>query len=155
MQFLQPTLVLQHFGINEGMTVAELHSGSGFFTPLLSEKVGKYGKVYALHHNADAIVEKENIHPFIIDSMLEDCLVLPEPMDCVLVLNVFMLTHPHQAFSHAYRLLKSQGKMIVIDRKLDALPVEHVSHLAGIAGFIREKCFHAGSHHFGLVFKKA
>lgn len=154
MQFLQPHKVLQHFDIDEGMSVAELHSGSGFFTSLLSQKVGKYGKVFPIHHNKECVTRKGNIHPHITHPSLEEEIELPEQQDRVLVSNIFLILHPHRAFSHAHRLLKGGGKMIVIDRKHKDIELEKIMHLAGIAGFIREKHFHAGEVHFGLVFKK-
>ncbi len=44
----QPTLVLRMLGVTEGMTVADLGAGTGYFTTQLVSAVGQSGKVYAV-----------------------------------------------------------------------------------------------------------
>lgn len=148
MQFLKPHSVIAHFDIVPGMHVAELHSGSGFFTQLLSEQVGPYGKVYELEG----------------DIFTDENLTLPEQVDRMLISNIlFAAPSKPIIFGHAYRGLKQGGKLVLIEWKddnpinghiHDHLSAEEVMHLAGMAGFAREKHFNAGDHHYGIVFKK-
>lgn len=119
------------------MIVAELHAGSGFFTPYLLESVGDYGRAHSMQH---------------IDE--ETHLELPELADRILAINIPYISNPYRLFKKAYRAMKSQGKMIVIDLRNGALSEDQAIHLAGLAGFNHEKRFNAGNHHFGLVFKK-
>lgn len=136
MQFLQPQKVIRHFDIIEGMRVAELHPGSGFFTPHLLDRVGDYGHIHSMPHTDESDPD------------------IPDLLDRVLAVNIPYASNPHRLFAKAYRFMKPQGKMIVIDLKGGVLPEDQVVHLAGLAGFLREKRFNAGDHHFGLVFKK-
>ncbi len=120
------------------MHVAEMHAGNGHFTKHLKEMVGVYGIVHSLQHNENQ---------FLLD--------LPEPVDRILLINVPFTSNPLITLTKAYKALKPSGKMILIEHKGDEFPEERFTHLAGLAGFAREKHFHAGDHHFGLVFKKA
>ncbi len=138
MEFLIPHKILLHFGIVPGMCVVELHAGNGHFTEHLKEMVGAYGIVHSLQHD---------------DS--QSFLSLSEPVDCILLINIPFAAHPHASFKKAYKALKPDGKMILVEKKGIESPEEYFTHLAGLAGFAREKHFHAGEHHFGLVFKKA
>jgi predicted methyltransferase len=137
MHFLQPHLVAQHFDLKPGMHVAELHAGSGFFTPYIEKEVGTYGVVHSFQHYRD-----------------EMDTALPEKVDRVIVINVPVDAHRHSVFSKAYGMLKSEGKIIIIDPHLKEGAEQYVDKLASLAGFVRERRFNAGNHHFGLVFKK-
>lgn len=130
MQFLDPQKVIHHFGIQDGMSVVDLHPGSGFFRQLLKEKVGIYGKV---HEGYDS---------------------LPEKVDCALVINIPSEVKPHEVFTSAYAKLKPQGKMVFIGWNTGGTEKERITTLAGLAGFLHQKHFHAGDIHMGLVFKK-
>ena len=137
MQFLDPQKVLSHFSIEPGMRVAELHSGSGHFTPLLLEAVGEYGALHSFQYDESADVAE-----------------FPESADRVLAINIPLVSNHHSIFSKAYRMLKPQGRIILIEQKDGRISEEAAADLAGMAGFLREKRFAAGDLHFGLVFKR-
>ena len=130
MQFIDPQKVIRHFGIQQGMSVLDLHPGSGFFRQLIKEKVGIYGKV---HEGYDSV---------------------PEKVDCALIINIPSEIKHHDAFTNAYAKLKSQGRMIFIGWNTGGNDTERVTTLAGLAGFLHERRFNAGDTHIGLVFKK-
>ena len=46
----KPQKVMQFFGVEQGMTVLEIISSGGYYTEVLSHRVGESGKVYA-HNN--------------------------------------------------------------------------------------------------------
>lgn len=137
MHFLDPQKILQHFAIEPGMHVAELHAGSGHFTPHLIKSVGTYGIVHSFQHSDE-----------------HDAIEVAELVDRVLAINLPSHAAPQVFFKKAYKVLKSGGKIIVVNVKHDPFFAEYFSHLAGLSGFIPEKSFYAGDHHFGLVFKK-
>lgn len=137
MQFLDPQKVIQHFLIAPGMRVAELHAGSGHFTPLIKKAAGEYG----------------NVHSFQYDKS-QDFFSLPELADRAIIINIPFDGAHHGMFSRAYRLLKPHGKMIFIEMHGDHVTQEQAMDFAGIAGFLHERRFNAGDHHFGLVFKR-
>lgn len=47
-QWQQPELIIEAMGIEEGMTVADIGAGTGYFIPFLSEAVGEEGTVIAV-----------------------------------------------------------------------------------------------------------
>lgn len=47
-RFVIPEVVMSHFHIREGDTVADYGAGSGYFVPALAAAVGAGGKVYAV-----------------------------------------------------------------------------------------------------------
>lgn len=133
MEFLVPHKIIKHFNIFPGMKVAELHQGSGFFTPLLKDAVGQYGNVHSFQYTNKRQIE------------------VPEMVDLVVLIN--LPQRDKEIFDTSYRLLNTNGRMIFIDLKIDDIP-EKITHLAGLSGFTRKNHFNAGSYHFGIVFKK-
>jgi predicted methyltransferase len=56
----KPVQVIEFAGVRKGMTVADIFGGGGYYSELLSQAVGKTGKVY-LHNNQEYLkfVDKE------------------------------------------------------------------------------------------------
>ena len=46
-RFVSPQMVVSHFHIREGDSIADFGAGSGYFVELFAEKVGSAGKVFA------------------------------------------------------------------------------------------------------------
>lgn len=172
MSFLNPDALIAHFDIAEGMHVADFGSGAGFFTIPLAAAVGPYGKVYAVDRSEEMLARIQSeqsqrgwghIHIHKADLSDEEEAKLPEKADRILLSNIlFMMESRPALLSFAYRYLKPGGKMILIETHPDspflpssvALEEESISSLAECAGFIKEKRFHAGDYHYGIVFKK-
>ena len=57
----RPAELMTFFGIAPGQTVAELNSGWGYITGLLSEIVGNDGRVYS--HTTEASIKRWNGNP--------------------------------------------------------------------------------------------
>jgi SAM-dependent methyltransferase len=55
MYWQMPLRVMDELGIREGMSVADVGAGIGYFTLKLSKKVGKTGKVFASDIDKDAL----------------------------------------------------------------------------------------------------
>ncbi len=171
MSFLKPDALISHFDITEGMHVADFGAGSGFFTIPLAVAVGSYGKVYAIDRDEDQLsrIRSEqasrgwgHIHVHKADFSHGE-VVLPEKVDRVLLSNIlFMMESKPELLTLAYSSLKHGGKMILMEARpgapiiLPELALEEdvISSLAEFAGFVREKRFHAGDCHYGIVFKK-
>jgi len=164
MQFLNPQIVVPHFGITKGMHVADFGSGGGFFTHLLASEVGPYGIVYAVDNNHDLILKVINegkskgvghIKGIKADLSSNNDSFLKHTVDRVLLANTFSNTSEKSTLlSHAYNFLKPGGKMIMIDLKGHEMSQDQASSLVECGGFIREKDFNAGDYHYGMVFKK-
>ena len=92
----RPAELMTFFGIAPGQTVAELNSGWGYITGLLSEIVGDDGKVYS--HTTEASIKRWNGNP--IEKRIEknairnieivvgtmDAPGLPQDLDAVLMI---------------------------------------------------------------------
>jgi cyclopropane fatty-acyl-phospholipid synthase-like methyltransferase len=153
MQFLDPRKAAHQFGVKDGMHIIELHSGAGHFTPHLSKLVGPYGRVYAFHPSSEALFRSSNVQPIQVHLESDEYIDFPEQVDRVLSANLFSKIDPRIIFTNAYRFLKADGLLIVIEWNKDGAE-EEVIHRAGLAGFSRDRRFNAGNHHFGIVFKK-
>jgi predicted methyltransferase len=160
MNFLAPHKVVHHFDIKEGMYVADFTVGGGFFVIPLAERVGLYGKVYAVDRNIDLVKRimsqgREQGHRNIVmadGDVFSGEMVLPDFVDMVLVTHALSRRDTDAGlFSHAYRHLKPEGKLVVIDY---ALPEKQSFAIVEYAGFVPHKRFHAGDFHEGIVFKK-
>lgn len=164
MQFLNPSIVVPHFDITEGMHVADFGSGAGFFTHALAEKVGPYGMVYAVDNNHDLILKVINegktkghghIKGIKADLSSTGDSFSPHTVDRILLANTFSNTEIKPVLlSHVYNFLKPEGKVILIDVKGHELTQSQACSLIECSGFIKEKEFNAGDYHYGIVFKK-
>lgn len=65
----KPDQVLTFFGVEPGMRVAELQSGGGYFSGLLSAAVGDDGHVYA-HNAPSSIARRKGVNP--IEERIKD-----------------------------------------------------------------------------------
>ena len=173
--FLDPERIVDGFGIEEGMQIADFGCGAGYFTISLAEKTGPSGKVYALDilENAlDSVRTKartsglDNIE--IIRTNLEiigSSSLSDASQDMVLLANIlFQSVKREGIFKEAGRVLKNGGKLILIDWKkgtggfgppddlrLDPAETQKTAHKQG---FEFEHQLDAGIFHFGLIFKK-
>lgn len=170
-----PDIVVSHFHLREGDVVADFGAGSGHFLPLLAKRVGPHGKVYACEIQK-ALVENVGtmarslglltIYPLWCD--LEESggigITDGELDSGVLVNTLFQIEDKLAALQEMYRTIRSGGKLMVIDWTdaaggLGPIP-DHVvtttdaTALAESVGFVLENEFPAGSHHYGLAFRK-
>jgi len=173
--FLNPDLIINEFGLREGMSVADFGSGAGYFTILVAERVGKEGRVYALdimESALDSVRAKaraaglENVE--IIRTNLEvvgSSGLADQSQDVVLVANIlFQSEKKSEIIREARRVLKDSGLLVIIDWKKDAggfgppdnLRTEEAAmrSLAVGGGLVFERNFDAGQFHFGMVFRK-
>jgi ubiquinone/menaquinone biosynthesis C-methylase UbiE len=173
--FLNPDLVVNEFGITNGMNIADFGSGAGYFTILMGKKVGKEGRVYALdvmESALESVREKtkaaglDNIETIRANLEVLGSSGLPDQsQDMVLLANIlFQSDKKSEIIKEAKRVLKDNGTLIIIDWKKgaggfgppDDLRTEEVAmrSLAASEGFGFKKSINAGQFHFGMVFKK-
>jgi len=123
-QWQRPLQVLQALDLKEGNTAVDLGSGAGYFALKLSPAVGERGQVLAVdlrklslfflwtrallrgQHNVHVVVGEEN------DPHLPD-----GPVDALLICNTYHeLGNPKQMLGYAYRVLRTGGRLVVVDR---------------------------------------
>lgn len=172
--FADPYTNIERAKIAEGMTVADFGSGVGYYALALAERVGPYGKVYAIdvqdQHLASLSNEAsrkgfKNIE--VIHGNLETkngSGLLPASVDRVIASNMFFQAdHPEKIAEEARRVLKGNGKVVVIDwadsfnqigpHPDHVISTKEIEKAFAVNGFVLEEVFDAGSHHFGIVFR--
>jgi ubiquinone/menaquinone biosynthesis C-methylase UbiE len=120
----KPLLVIEALGLKPGMAVADLGSGSGYFTRRFVEAVTETGKVYAVDVEQEMLAYvKESIEHLHIPFTAEFILAQPDnpklPMDSVdliFLCNVFHhLDDRPIYFSNVKSALKAGGRVAIID----------------------------------------
>ncbi|MFC1595144.1 class I SAM-dependent methyltransferase [Patescibacteria group bacterium] len=174
-EFLSPDQVLDAIEAHGDMKIADFGSGPGFFTIPIAQLLGEEGKVYAFDIQKSAleairsharILNIYNIETFWTDLELPEATKLKnESIDLVLLHNIlFQAEAKNQVINEAERILKNNGRAVVVewDESSSSFgpPISNrinratLEQLMTSNGFTFEKEFSAGSHHYGVIFKK-
>lgn len=180
-ELLDAEYVLSHLGLMAGMTMAELGCGGrGHFVFPAAKFVGSTGQVYAvdiikpvLSAVRSKAAEERFPNVLTIWSDIEKvgrAGIDSGTVDRVTIINVlFQSSHPEAILEGARRLLKNDGRLLVVDW-LPAVESDGPAHvfgpsearrwgahkvrsLAAPLGFQEIKSFNAGQHHYGLIFE--
>ncbi len=173
--FVVPDIVASHFHLKDGDIVADFGAGSGHFLQSLSGRVGVTGRVYACEIQKQ-LVEKvsqqvqhlnlSNVYPLWCD--LEEpsgIKIQTSVLDAAILVNtLFQIDDKLAAIKEMGRTLRSGGNLFVIDwtdssgglgpRKDHIFSALEATALCEANNFILERHYPAGSHHYGLAFKK-
>ncbi len=173
MDFLNPEQVLNQLELTDGMLAADFGCGIGGWAIPLANKL-KNGRIYAIDIQEDAlsalrmkadIAKVRNIKPIKAD--LEGglgSLIQNNLLDLVLMTNLlFQAKNKKALFQEAKRVLKSGGRVLVIDWKTDAavgppkgrIDSGTIKTIAEDLSFSFKKEVSAGNYHYGLVFIKS
>ena len=117
-----PERVIKELKLEPGMKVADLGSGTGYFTFRLAEAVGSSGKVYAIDidEEMNAIVDKQSVAKQMenVQTVLavgHDPLI-PEKVDLIFSVNAYHHLKDRTAyFKNAARYLKPGGRVAILD----------------------------------------
>ncbi len=174
-RFVIPDNAVSHFHLLEGDKVADFGAGSGFFLSVLSKAVASSGLVYACEIQKQLVdrlgnLAREqglgNVHPLWCD--IEEAggiKIETDELDVAVLANaLFMMEDKQTAIKEMGRTLRTGGKFFVIDWTesfggLGPTP-DHVIVAADATalfesnGFVLEREFPTGDHHYGLAFRK-
>ncbi len=174
-RFVVPSVVTTHFHIREGDTVADFGAGGGYFLDVLAQAVGQEGVVYACEIQKDLVEKLGNIartkglaqvQPLWSDVEELSGSKVPEGvLDAAILVNTFFqLEDKSTALKEIARTMRSGGKLFVVDwsesfaglgPQPDAVVTEALTKdLCEQEGFVFERSFDAGDHHYGLAFRK-
>lgn len=174
MSFIKPEEIIKHLGISAGKSVADIGAGSGHYVFELSRIVGREGNVYAVDIQKNLLekIEKDvvakninNIHVLWGDAeTVGGTKLRTDAVDAVLVSNVLFQVESKSGFVHEIkRILKKNGIVVVVDwsesfaglgpDSVYIVSEEIARSLFENNGFVLEKRFEAGAHHYGLVFR--
>ena len=168
--------VFAKIGLQEGMAVGDLGCGNlAYYAMGASKIVGKKGIVYAVDilKNVLGAVEArakseglENLKTVWSNLEMVGATNIPAgSLDAIFVHNVLFQSSGHEGFlKETARLLKSGGKLMIIDWKKTGAPFgppvgdrpdpEAVKALAAKNSFTIAEEFEAGPYHWGMIFTK-
>lgn len=117
---LSPDRFLDRFHVREGMTVADLGAGPGFFTFPLAERVGPSGLVYATDISPGMLqaLKRRGIPPQVHPLLAEESRIpiADESVDFALLAFVLHeLVHPDAFLREARRILRPSGRFVVLE----------------------------------------
>ena len=175
MAFIDPKNNIAQFGLSEGMRVADLGSGSGFYVMESSKAVGNDGRVYAVD------VQKELLEKVKTSATLEGLTnieiiwgdieklggtrLAEASVDAVIISNtLFQVEEKDNLLIETKRILRPNGRVLVIDwtgsfNGLGPAPEsvftgQQAKDLFKKKGFVLDKEISAGEHHYGFIFRK-
>jgi ubiquinone/menaquinone biosynthesis C-methylase UbiE len=174
--FSDPQKNIEMLGVDVGMkVVVDLGAGSGFYSIESAKKVGSSGRVYSVDVQQDILSKIKNsaslagLHNIeVVWGNIEKIggTKLREGIaDRVILSNTLFQIAVVDRDSLALeikRLLKPGGKLMVIDwmsgsplTPKTVVPRMLAEGIFQKVGFILEKTFDAGDHHYGIIFKKS
>jgi len=168
--------ILKKVGIKQNMIVGDLGCGrTGCFALQSAKMVGKDGIVYAIDIlksilqgvESKACLEKlYNVKT--VWSNLEiykATKIKDEELDIEILAGILHQSkNPSAIFKEAARLLKKNGKLLVVEWEQTKIPfgfkienkisIKEVEKIAQENNFEKEENFKAGDYHYGIIFKK-
>lgn len=174
-RFVVPEVVATHFHLREGDVVADFGAGSGYFLDTLAKHVGESGVIYACEIQKDLVEKIGNIartkglsqvNPLWCDVEEVGGSKIPEGvLDVAILVNTFFqFEDKTAALQEIYRTLRSGGKLFLIDWSESfgglgpqpgaVVTQDEATSVSEQAGFVLERVFDAGDHHYGLALRK-
>ena len=132
MYWQMPQRVMDELGIGEGMSVADVGAGIGYFTLRLSERVGKTGKVYASDIDKNALDflderrKEAGLDNIVIIRGREDDPLIPEAsVDLILMVNTIHLVKEKKLFlDNIRKSLKEDGRVVFVQWNAEKMDSE-------------------------------
>ena len=173
--FSDPQKILEQFKIGTGKTVADLGSGAGFFALPAAKMVGQSGRVYAVDVLKDMLqkVKNDGIRQGIGNvegiwgniEKLGGTRLADAAVDVVLLCNsLFQQEDKNSCVLEIKRILKTGGEVLVVDwqesfggmgPQPEAVVAKDVARaLFEKAGFVFEREIQAGTHQYGIIFRR-
>lgn len=168
-------MVATHFHLRPGDVVGDFGAGNGFFVPALARAVGASGRVYAFEIQKNLV---ETIGDMVRRGGLSNVEVVWCDLEAdhgtkvrdgaldagVLANALFQMEEQDAAMREIVRTLRSGAKLFIIDwsesfsglgpHPTQVLTADAAKALAESHGFVFDRSFDAGDHHYGLAFRK-
>ncbi|OGW65439.1 MAG: hypothetical protein A3H49_08390 [Nitrospirae bacterium RIFCSPLOWO2_02_FULL_62_14] len=123
-KYQKPDQIVGELGLKAGMAVADVGSGSGYFTRRFVKAVTDAGKVYAIDVEQEMLTYTktsiERLHiPYTAEfilARLDDPKLPPDSVDLIFLCNVYHhLEDRAQYFSNVKPALKAGGRIVIVD----------------------------------------
>ena len=173
--FLKPEEVIAEWDIRPGEKIADFGCWAGFFSIPLGQRVGPSGRVYALDIREEALeatrAKIRLFHLYNIETVRAN-LEMPngsglktESVDKIIICNIlFQAENKEAVVAEAFRILRPEGTLAIIEwsdlKNIGGPSLEErvgedeAKKIFENAKFGLVKNFDAGTHHYGLIFKK-
>ncbi len=173
--FSDPVKNVEQAGIQAGMEIADLGSGSGGYSLALGKALTTTGKVYAIDIHKDLLTRLKNnavkAGMFNIEVIWGDVDKLngtklrDSSVDMTFLCNIlFQLENKETVVKEIKRILKPGGRTLIVDwtdsygglgpKPLAVVKKETAQKMFEQNGFHLDKEISAGAHHYGLIYKK-
>lgn len=173
-RFLDPSKILAYAGLEKGMTVADLGCGNGFYPVAAGKLVGDTGIVYAVDVKNEALeatisaakqLQLKNVYTIRHNLEHPGVAIKDNSCDAVILSGIMHLTKLQKnVLRETYRVLKTGGKIVVIEWKKENLPFgpsfasrvseEEMEQMLAQTGFRFQHVMPADYYHYALVFVK-
>jgi ubiquinone/menaquinone biosynthesis C-methylase UbiE len=175
LMFADPQKNIDQFGLQAGMRVADIGSGSGFYALAAAQAVTSKGSVLAIDVQQDLLAKLSNearrqgisnIQTIWGDvEKLGGTKLADKSVDAAIISNVLFQAESREGvIAETLRILKPGGKALVIDwtdafggmgPHPEAVVTRAMAEdLFEKAGFMLDHEIQAGAHHYGLIYKK-
>lgn len=172
--FSDPSKIVEQCGIQPGMDVADIGTGSGFYAIAIARAMLSSGRVYAIDAQKDLLSKLKNNAAkagiYNIEVIWGDIekpngtKLRDNSVDMAFLCNVlFQLEDKQNIIKEVRRILKPSGKVLVVDwsdsssigpGKGFLVKKDKLMSLFEKAGFHNDREISAGQHHYGIIFKK-
>lgn len=170
--FSDPAANLAKLGLSEGMKVADLGAGSGFYSVAAGKMVGSSGRVYAVDVQKDllerlrSMAGPQGVHNIEVvwgnAEKIGGTKLRESTADRVIASNILFQVEKRDDFAlEIKRILKVGGKALLVDwseasamSPKTLVPAREAQTLFEKNGFTLDLSFNAGDHHYGLVFTR-
>ena len=172
--FSDPQKNIALFDIHDGMKVVDIGAGSGFYSIEAAKRVGNVGRVYAVDVQQDLLTKLKNSAGLVGLHNIEAVWGNAEKIggtklrealaDRIVLSNTLFQIEPQDRDNlclELKRITKPGGKVMVIDwaggsplAPKTLVPAMVAEALFVKAGFVSEKKFDAGDHHYGIILKR-
>jgi ubiquinone/menaquinone biosynthesis C-methylase UbiE len=151
LQYLNPDIIWEKVAIKNPSVLIDIGAGTGFFALLFSKKM-RNGKVYACDISDELLawlsdnLPAESKGVVIPVKMGESSVPLPDAIaDCVYMINLHHeLEEPLRILEESRRLLRKDGKLMIIDWKREKTPEGPPLALRVTKGTIRSQMLNCG-----------
>ncbi len=175
LMFSDPQHNIEQLGLSDGAVVADLGSGSGFYSLAAAQAVAPTGRVYSVDAQKDLLErlkkEAQRLHIRNIDVLSGDLEKLggsrlrESSCDVAIASNIIFMVEDKKSFLlEAKRILKPSGRLLLVDWSASfsgmgphpghVVYKEEAMKLALAVGFAFDREIHAGTHHYGIIFRK-
>lgn len=173
--FLNPQAAIAAAHISHGSRVADLASGSGFFTRAAARAAGPEASVWAIDPNPDMLVRLKNLSLSEGLHTIEVVRGTPEKLGgthlpdatidfCILANALFSMHDKDTVAREAYRVLRKAGRLLLIDwsgthgglgpHETHVVSSAQARQIFESAGFVHAEDISAGGYHWGLILRK-